>query len=161
LLARHSRPPVPSSRLFDQRTTKPDPNSGNVLQTNNAENVPLANYGATMNVGSFFIGNNQWVVGIKGFGESFRLPLRLQDGLVQAQPLGSYRLDRTGDQWILWQYADGDWQPQYRFDLQARDLADFSAMCHYHQTSHDSHFTQQRICTLATPTAESPSATCD
>ncbi len=62
--------PIP---LFDQRTTKPDPNSGNVLQTNNAENVPLANYGATMNVGSFFIGNNQWVVGIKGFDTQQKL----------------------------------------------------------------------------------------
>jgi N-hydroxyarylamine O-acetyltransferase len=30
-------------------------------------------------------------------------------------------------------------------------MGEFAARCHYHQTSPDSHFTQQRICTLATP----------
>jgi N-hydroxyarylamine O-acetyltransferase len=94
--------------------------------------------------------NEPWLVDV-GFGETFRSPLRLQDGLVQMQPMGRYRLDHADGQWVLWQYEEAGWQPQYRFDLDAHDLADFSAMCHYHQTSPDSHFTRQRICTLATP----------
>lgn len=40
----------------------------------------------------------------------------------------------------------------YRFGLQPRDLADYLDMCHFHQTSPMSHFTQRRICSLATPT---------
>lgn len=55
--------PVP---LLDHRTTPADPNTGNILQTNNAESVPLANFGDSMNVLAAFI-NGDWVVGVKGF----------------------------------------------------------------------------------------------
>jgi N-hydroxyarylamine O-acetyltransferase len=48
--------------------------------------------------------------------------------------------------------GDAGWEPQYRFTLQPHDLADFTARCHYQQTSPESHFTQNRICSLATPT---------
>ncbi|MGA9473198.1 MAG: arylamine N-acetyltransferase [Terriglobales bacterium] len=43
------------------------------------------------------------------------------------------------------------WKRQYSFTLRPRQLADFAAMCRYHQTSPDSHFTRQRLCTRATP----------
>jgi len=43
------------------------------------------------------------------------------------------------------------WQPQYRFTLQPHTYADYAAMCHYQQTSPDSHFTQRRVCTRITP----------
>jgi cytochrome c biogenesis protein len=57
--------PIP---LLDQQTTAPDPNTGNVTQTNIAYNVPLANYnGEYMNVEAVAAGNGQWVVGMKGF----------------------------------------------------------------------------------------------
>ena len=32
-----------------------------------------------------------------------------------------------------------------------RGLSDFAGMCWYHQTSPDSHFTRNRVCSLATP----------
>ena len=35
--------------------------------------------------------------------------------------------------------------------LQPRQFTEFEPTCRYHQTSPDSHFTQRRICTLATP----------
>jgi N-hydroxyarylamine O-acetyltransferase len=47
--------------------------------------------------------------------------------------------------------AEGRWKKEYAFTLQPRELSDFAGMCHYHQTSPESHFTQQRICSLATP----------
>jgi len=47
--------------------------------------------------------------------------------------------------------AEGKWKTQYAFTLQPRELSDFAGMCHYHQTSPESHFTRQRICSLATP----------
>ncbi len=88
-----------------------------------------------------------WIADV-GFGESFRLPLRLQVGLVQPQHGGSYRLEREGSFWI-YQEWDGVWKPQYRFTLQPHELHDFTARCHYQQTAPESHFTQKRLCSLA------------
>ncbi len=45
---------------------------------------------------------------------------------------------------------DETWKRQYSFTLQPRELSDFAPMCHYHQTSPESHFTRQRICSRAT-----------
>jgi N-hydroxyarylamine O-acetyltransferase len=42
------------------------------------------------------------------------------------------------------------WKSQYQFRLVPRQLSDFAPRCHFHQTSPESHFTQQRICTLPT-----------
>ena len=46
---------------------------------------------------------------------------------------------------------NGTWKPQYSFALTPRSLGDFAGMCHYHQTSPESHFTQNRICSQVTP----------
>ena len=90
-----------------------------------------------------------WLADV-GFGDSFRQPLRLQVGLTQQQSGGSYRLEREGEFWIYQEWDDA-WKPAYRFGIQPHALRDFAAMCHYHQTSPESHFTQQRVCTLTTP----------
>ena len=45
---------------------------------------------------------------------------------------------------------DGSWKQQYSFSLQPRRLEEFAAMCHFHQTSSESSFTQKRICSRAT-----------
>ena len=89
-----------------------------------------------------------WLADV-GFGDSFRKPLRLQVALTQQQDENSYRLEREGGYWI-YQEWDGAWKPAYRFSTQPHALHDFAAMCHYHQTSPESHFTQQRVCSLAT-----------
>jgi N-hydroxyarylamine O-acetyltransferase len=47
--------------------------------------------------------------------------------------------------------AEGKWKTEYAFTSSMRELSDFAGMCHYHQTSPESHFTCQRICSLATP----------
>jgi N-hydroxyarylamine O-acetyltransferase len=102
-----------------------------------------------------------WLADV-GFGDSFRSPLRFVAVLEQDGKDGhAYRLQRQQaendsnnmwDSWILQQSRDGNWQAQYRFTLQSHELADFTEMCHYQQTSPASHFTQKRICSLATPT---------
>lgn len=116
-----------------------------------------------------------WIADV-GFGDSFRRPLRLRADVEQDGADGRlYRLredqqddgreaERTEQRqrtyWIVQQRDDtgdtGDqdatqWAPQYRFTLQPHALADFTARCQYHQTSPESHFTQQRICSLALP----------
>ena len=93
-----------------------------------------------------------WLVDV-GWGDSFTSPLRLDENSPQEQGLRAYRIDRDGDFHFLWQRNyDGTWAKQYRFTLQPRSYPDFEAMCLYHQTSPQSHFTQGRICTRATPT---------
>jgi N-hydroxyarylamine O-acetyltransferase len=97
------------------------------------------------------LASTPWLADV-GWGDSFREPLRLdQLGHEQLAGLRAYRIERDGDYLMLWQRNyDGRWRKQYRFTLASRRIADFVPMCQYHQTSPESHFTQQRICTLAT-----------
>jgi len=93
----------------------------------------------------------RWLADV-GFGESFRESLRLDDPGEQVQALGTYRLTHDGDDWTYWERDETTgWQAQYRFTFQPRQLIDFAEMCHYMQTSPESHFTQKRICSRATP----------
>jgi len=91
----------------------------------------------------------RWLVDV-GFGDSFRQPLLIDNRDVQAQENRSYQIEDDGKYLIL-KERDGDsaWKPQYRFTLQPYKLADYTDMCHYHQTSPKSSFTQQRICSKA------------
>jgi N-hydroxyarylamine O-acetyltransferase len=92
-----------------------------------------------------------WLADV-GFGNGFRLPLRLDDPADQPQDGAAYLIVPDGDYRVLLRRdLGGDWTPQYRFTLQPRALADFAERCRFHQTSPESHFTQGRICTLATP----------
>ena len=64
---------------------------------------------------------------------------------------GSYRLTEA-DGWLQMEArTGGQWKRQYSFTLQPRELQEFAAMCQYQQTSPESHFTRQRICSRATP----------
>ncbi|MBA3825865.1 MAG: cytochrome c biogenesis protein ResB, partial [Ktedonobacterales bacterium] len=53
--------------LTDHRTTAPDPNSGNVYQTNSVSDVPIPNYDETMNLAATRLDNGSWLVGVRGF----------------------------------------------------------------------------------------------
>ncbi len=100
-----------------------------------------------------------WLADV-GFGESFLEPLRLEpalkrgleSGKEQSDPAGIFRLVQIGER-LQMEKAEpnGHWRPQYSFSPQPRRLEEFSAMCHYHQTSPESSFTQKRICSRATP----------
>lgn len=92
-----------------------------------------------------------WLVDV-GFGNGFRLPLRLNEATAQPQDTSAYLIVADGDYRILLRRdAGGDWTPQYRFTLEPHTLPEFAERCRFHQTSPESHFTQGRICTLATP----------
>lgn len=92
-----------------------------------------------------------WLADV-GFGESFLEPLRIERRGEQVDPAGTFRLLELGERLQLEKSApDGKWRRQYSFSLEPRTLQDFAARCHYHQTSTDSHFMQNRICTRATP----------
>jgi N-hydroxyarylamine O-acetyltransferase len=90
-----------------------------------------------------------WLADV-GFGEGFLEPLRLKPGVEQSQIGRIYRLADTEGLLRLEVMADDKWKTEYSFSLQPRQLPDFAAMCHYHQTSPESHFTRKRICSRAT-----------
>jgi N-hydroxyarylamine O-acetyltransferase len=94
----------------------------------------------------------RWLADV-GFGDSFRDPLRLDARGEQVQGDRAWRIDEDGSHLVLLRRegADGPWAPQFRFTLQPHEYADYADMCRYHQTSPQSHFTQRRICSLATP----------
>jgi N-hydroxyarylamine O-acetyltransferase len=91
-----------------------------------------------------------WLADV-GFGDSFRDPLRLVEGVEQPQDGRAYRIDRDGELLTLMQRDGAGWEPQYRFTLQPRQHAEYANMCAYHQSSPASSFTRKRLCTLATP----------
>lgn len=99
--------------------------------------------------------DERWLVDV-GFGDSFREPLVLDSRMDQAQEGRTYKIvsgDGDGeDRHFLCQRENGaEWIAQYSFTLQPFTLGDYAEMCHYHQTSSESHFTQTRVCTRATP----------
>lgn len=91
-----------------------------------------------------------WLADV-GFGDSFREPLLLDEREEQSQGSEAFRIDSEGDWFLVMRLRPGeDWRPQYRFTLNRYAYADFEEMCRFHQTSPESHFTQKRICSLAT-----------
>jgi N-hydroxyarylamine O-acetyltransferase len=92
----------------------------------------------------------RWLVDV-GFGDSFREPLLLDERGEQAQGRRAYRIVPDGAHLVLAQ-RDGvdEWEAQYRFTLEPHEYADYAEMCHYHQTSPQSHFTRARVCSRAT-----------
>ena len=95
-------------------------------------------------------GEDTWLADV-GFGDSFLEPLRLEAETEQPDPAGTFRLIDDGGRWRMQKRGvEGNWTPQYSFSLQPRRFEEFAGMCHFHQTSPDSSFTQKRLCSLAT-----------
>ena len=92
----------------------------------------------------------RWLVDV-GFGDSFLEPLLLDSREEQVQGTRSFRIDADNSDLILLRRNDGeDWEPQYRFTLQTFGFPDYEEMCRFHQTSPESHFTQNVICSRVT-----------
>ena len=90
-----------------------------------------------------------------GFGDSFQQPMLFKERGEQSQGNMSYQITQDGDSFILMEQNNLDEKPgmqaQYRFNLKSHELHEYKEMCHYHQASPNSHFTQKRICSRATP----------
>lgn len=85
-----------------------------------------------------------------GFGNSFREPLFLTDIPVK-QLDAFYKIERNGPSYTLLQKKeDMMWQVQYVFTLECHQIEAFEYMCEYLQTSAESHFTQESICSIPT-----------
>jgi N-hydroxyarylamine O-acetyltransferase len=88
---------------------------------------------------------DRWLADV-GFGDSFLEPLLLDKRGEQVQGTHSFRMLDDDDHLILMR----DSEPQYRFALQPYGFADYEEMCRFHQTSPESHFTKNLICSRVT-----------
>jgi len=92
----------------------------------------------------------RWLVDV-GFGDSFLEPLLLDVRTEQVQGTRAFRIIDDNSYLILMRRNDGDdWEPQYRFTLQPYTFVDYEEMCRFHQTSPESHFTKNVICSRVT-----------
>ncbi|MCK8494275.1 arylamine N-acetyltransferase [Spirosoma sp. RP8] len=92
-----------------------------------------------------------WLVDV-GFGRRFPFyPMPLRLNLIQSDASGRYLLKEYDANYFAINQRDstGEWIPAYLFTRTARELSDFASMCHFHQTSADSYFTQNKLCTIA------------
>jgi N-hydroxyarylamine O-acetyltransferase len=93
-----------------------------------------------------------WLADV-GFGDSFLLPLRLEDREPQEGGCGRrYRLDSVDGGLLVAREEEQRWERQYLFSLQVWPLSAFEGGCRYHQTSPKSSFTQKTVISRATET---------
>jgi N-hydroxyarylamine O-acetyltransferase len=99
--------------------------------------------------------SEDWLADV-GNGNSFRKPLLIQEAQEYIEYIEgehAYRMDRDGIYWILQKRVGNDiWKQDYRFTPKNHELADFVDRCSYYQTSPESYFKRNRICSRATPT---------
>jgi N-hydroxyarylamine O-acetyltransferase len=91
----------------------------------------------------------RWLADV-GFGESFLEPLQIDTTNEQVQGGEAFKIVPDGGYLVVLRRVGDEWEPKYRFTLEPHEFDDYEEMCRYHQTSPQSHFTQNRICSLAT-----------
>lgn len=118
--------------------------SAEVARSNGQFSPPFDHMALTVNL------EQRWLADV-GFGESFLEPLLLDTTSEQIQGDQSFRIEHEGQYRVVFRRNGAEWEPMYRFTLEPHQFADYEAMCRFHQTSPQSHFTQNRICSRATP----------
>ncbi|KXX67843.1 arylamine N-acetyltransferase [Flammeovirga sp. SJP92] len=84
-----------------------------------------------------------------GFGDFTLHPLKLTLEEKVNDPFGDFIFEETHQgSFTLYKIEGTTKTPQYSFTKTARQLEEFEGMCHYHQTSPDSHFTQKRLISI-------------
>ena len=90
-----------------------------------------------------------------GFGDSFLHPLELDlRGEQQQDTAAAYEVRVDGAWHVVMKRLRSEGSAptaSFRFRTEPHEVVDFEPMCLYHQTSPESHFTRNDICSLATP----------
>ena len=86
-----------------------------------------------------------------GFGDFSVEPLKLITDVEQKTESGVFKIRKYDREYFETVKKNGDiWKSEYFFTTLPRDLSEFAAMCEFHQTSPESHFTQGKICSILT-----------
>src|SRR5215469_613232 len=87
-----------------------------------------------------------------GFGDSSLDPVRIEATNVHLDARPDFAVVAANGGWeLVRRQSDGSYVPDYCFTETRRQLSDFLERCLFHQTSPESHFTQNRVCTKALP----------
>jgi N-hydroxyarylamine O-acetyltransferase len=86
-----------------------------------------------------------------GFGDFTAEPLQFVLEIEQNDKNGVFSIKKYDESYFEIVKKDGeDWKSEYIFTTSKRDLPEFSDMCHYQQTSPESHFTKGKVCSILT-----------
>ena len=95
--------------------------------------------------------DESWIADV-GFGDSSLDPVRMQPTNAEMDSEPEFTVLAANGSWELARrQSDARYVADYRFTETPRQLGDFAGMCQFHQTSPESHFTQNRVCTKALP----------
>lgn len=85
-----------------------------------------------------------------GFGKFILEPLKFVLDIPQIDNFGTFVIDNfSGDNFKVNKLESTIKIPEYIFNLNERQLSDFNDMCDFHQTSKDSHFTKNKVISIA------------
>ena len=85
-----------------------------------------------------------------GFGKFILEPLEILIDIPQIDNYGTFIIDRFGDDNFRVNKLEEKIKiPEYIFNLNKRRLADFKEMCDFHQSSQYSHFTKNKVISMA------------
>lgn len=97
------------------------------------------------------IEGERWLTDV-GNGKSFREPLNLNGTTASSAEGVTYRVASIQEgAGVVETDKDGSWKPRFVFDPQPRRREEFIPMCEWTQTSPESRFTRNRLCTIARP----------
>jgi N-hydroxyarylamine O-acetyltransferase len=86
-----------------------------------------------------------------GFGDNFMEPLLFNIDFVYDDEAGFFQIVHEDKKKYKLMYSEDGvyFSPRYLFSKEPRSLSDYENMCIYHQTSPKSHFTKNKLCSLA------------
>ncbi len=87
-----------------------------------------------------------------GFGISFLEPFELNTTVEVPWNGNQFKLTQEAEIFSLWRksFDSEDYRLQYTFNTNEHKLGDFEDRCKWLQTSEQSHFTQKKLCSIAT-----------
>jgi len=88
-----------------------------------------------------------------GNGQSLMEPMAIPGEAITTAEGIDYRVGRYDElEYALYvRPGNADWTPRFVFSIESRTLEQFEKMCEFHQTSPESIFMKQRLCTLPIP----------
>ncbi len=91
-----------------------------------------------------------------GFGEFTAGPLKFVLDIEQEDQAGVFRITKFSyeaeEYFEIAKKEEDGWRSENIFTLKTRELAEYTGMCHFQQTSPESHFVKRKICSLMTET---------
>jgi len=91
------------------------------------------------------LNQNEYLIDV-GFGEFAFHPLKLKTNEIQTDPRGNFIIEKyKGNYYKISKEDNGEKSIEYIFTEKERAIREFREMCHFHQTSPNSHFTQKKL----------------